>query len=345
MEIWWVRGQRLPFLGQCCAFFQPINKVQKPPMMQPIAVGVPVDYNGQKIKVLNLFPAKLSSKHKDADALFAQIVAQNEIYDKVCQQFKELLGEDDFVTLNSAPFWNNPKSEEFRSQFINSPRPIIKKMAQERLKLWDLLSRYHSGISSIEEILRGMLEDSRPVGLLAVNVQPVVVRNSFQLSFSTWQISTGVMNQWTTHMISGIDINLAIQTNHIIEDDAAIREARIAKFVFERQSEFVDFLKTLKGNPEQPTQATLKLFLLPWNPQTGGLCGGLVSLYETAFARNNKILLNASEGAISNSSNNEAFGYQRQLACIHGLFEFVGALRTRNIHVQIHGSSSITITM
>eukprot|EP01040_Poterioochromonas_malhamensis_P008239 gene8239-8909_t len=107
-----------------------------------IPIAIPVADEAVNGKVLDLVPVKLVAHHTEGNNFYTQILAQKEVYEGCCKQFKDLLGEEDFQELNKMPFWDNPKSDEFRSQFINSRRPIIRTLAQERLKLWELLIRY-----------------------------------------------------------------------------------------------------------------------------------------------------------------------------------------------------------
>ncbi|RYG95716.1 hypothetical protein EON65_55540, partial [archaeon] len=232
--------------------------------------------------------------------MFSQILVQHEVYQNVCNQFKQFLGEEDFLALNTAPFWNEPNVEEFRSNFINSPRPIIRALAQERLKLWTLLTSYWKAVSSCDGTLQGILTGNDPssttVESFPLQTSALTCRGlkEYVISFSkvVYQQSYA---QYFYHSVSGMQIDVSVQ-HHIVEDDEGIRNAKIAAFNFQRKSEFVDLLKTLQNVPDE----SLKLFLYtpppppgtenPWGSDT---ISRLASFNDTTLDRSHVILLNA----------------------------------------------------
>lgn len=318
-----------------------------------IPVAVPVSSEERKAGVMDLFPKKLRTQRDESNDFYNQISTQHEIYDKLCKQFVDFLGEEDFAALNSAPFWNAPKSEEYRSQFINSTRPIIRSLAQERLKLWDLLSQFSRRINAQCEILDEILNDPNPVLKLLGNQAVAANTTTFNITFEPWEIVIGSV-QNASELVQGLKLNLSISTNHIIEDDEGIRSARIAKFEYERRCELVNFLKSLqKHDKDNNEYETPNLFFVRIKTLGGG--GNYymnqsypevqhVSIYDQEFRRDDLLVINFTPSQRSHGYNHNAGGYE-QLNNIDTVFKFVDVLRSRNIEPRINTPKSITIEL
>eukprot|EP01040_Poterioochromonas_malhamensis_P014489 gene14489-16040_t len=261
-----------------------------------IPVAVPVVDKAANGKMLDLVPGKLVAHHTEGNNFYNQILTQKEVYEGFCKQFKDLLGEEDFLELNKMPFWNDPKSDEFRSQFINNRRPIIKTLAQERLKLWELLTKYSQQISSIDAVLQGILsrDISHSFSISEGKASISEGSNEFHVSigyFQKYAVNPSYLPAFGAQLqpkvyLCGSKITLHLSIDHIIEDDEGIRKAKIAKFQFDRYNEFVEFLKTLcRKESDEEVYEGPSLCLATVSKGTAA------SLYDTPFQRDQEIYL------------------------------------------------------
>jgi hypothetical protein len=220
----------------------------------PVAFPVP---NSNSILV-DTIPQRLLSGNHDAQAIFQEILGQKEIYENACKQFKDLLGIEDFQDLSNSPFWHQPKSDEFRDRFLSSRRPILRTLAVERLKLWDLLLKYHNEISATDLTLKGLLSSQElsygatlPGGVMGYSVESARSSQQFLISLAIVRFPVTYFSAAFSGHISefsyyaGVPLKLILSTDHIVENDEAIRLARVKRFEYDRMLEFIDFLKLL----------------------------------------------------------------------------------------------------
>jgi hypothetical protein len=80
---------------------------------------------------------------------FQEIVNQQNVYQAVVKRFVATLGQEEFDMVNTSTHWNRPDSDAYKQDFLDSKRPVLRQLAEERLHLWNLLFQYSNDINLV----------------------------------------------------------------------------------------------------------------------------------------------------------------------------------------------------
>jgi hypothetical protein len=85
---------------------------------------------------------------------FQEIVSQQNIYQNTVKRFVATLGQEEFDAVNTTMHWNRPDSDAYKRDFLDSKRPVLRQLAEERLHLWNLLFQYSNDINLVHHELQ-----------------------------------------------------------------------------------------------------------------------------------------------------------------------------------------------